>query len=115
MGVSEIYRGLLGLSDEGLIGRLEQESEVRLLKKGQLLSREGGPPANPPFSLRAPRRGAPRPGPAAVPDFPGPERGDILKLLLRIYYKICIMSISGYPAFHCSGHHVRRRLPPERS
>ena len=37
MGVSEIYRGLLGLSDEGLIGRLEQESEVRLLKKGQLL------------------------------------------------------------------------------
>ena len=57
MGVSEIYRGLLGLSDEGLIGRLEQESEVRLLKKGQLLYREGELPAKLTFLLRGLLRG----------------------------------------------------------
>lgn len=41
MSLPELYRDLFGLSDERLIQRLTELGEVRLVKKGHLLYREG--------------------------------------------------------------------------
>ena len=41
MGLSELFRDLFGLSDEPLIQRLTELGEVRHVKKGHLLYREG--------------------------------------------------------------------------
>ena len=41
MDLPEIYRGLFGLTDQSLIQRLTERGELRSVKKGHLLYREG--------------------------------------------------------------------------
>ena len=57
MHLTEVFRDLFGLTDEALIRQLEQESEFRLLKKGQVLYRQGDKPAKLTFLLRGLLRG----------------------------------------------------------
>lgn len=57
MSLTELYRSLFGLSDESLIRRLTEVSEMRRLKKGHLLYREGEIPVKLTFLVQGLLRG----------------------------------------------------------
>lgn len=57
MSLAELYRDLFGLSDEPLIRRLTELGEVRPVKKGHLLYREGEVPSKLTFLLQGLLRG----------------------------------------------------------
>lgn len=57
MGLSELYCDLFGLTDEPLIQRLTQLGEIRRLKKGRALYREGERPAKVGFLVQGLLRG----------------------------------------------------------
>lgn len=57
MDLPELYRHLLGLSDQSLIHRLVERSELRNLKKGHLLYREGEVPVKLTFLIQGLLRG----------------------------------------------------------
>lgn len=57
MSLAELYRDLFGLSDEQLIRQLTELGEVRPVKKGHLLYREGEVPSKLTFLLQGLLRG----------------------------------------------------------
>ena len=57
MDLPEIYRGLFGLTDQSLIQRLTERGELRSVKKGHLLYREGERPTKLTFLLQGLLRG----------------------------------------------------------
>ena len=57
MQLPELFRNLFGLTDESLIQRLSAQGEVRLLKKGHVLYREGETPSNLTFLIQGLLRG----------------------------------------------------------
>ena len=57
MELTEIYTGLFGLSDQSLIQRLTERGELRSVKKGHLLYREGEIPSKLTFLIQGLLRG----------------------------------------------------------
>ena len=57
MQLPELFRNLFGLTDESLIQRLSAQGEVRLLKKGHVLYREGETPSRLTFLIQGLLRG----------------------------------------------------------
>ena len=57
MQLPELFRNLFGLTDESLIQRLSAQGEVRLLKKGHVLYREGETPSKLTFLIQGLLRG----------------------------------------------------------